>query len=230
MGDLAHPSATCSASEAPENASFSAAHQTIRIPPNAGAVTLSFWYKPGTQAAGGDYQRVMLLDPDGYTYIATLMQVLENADSWRRATFDLTPYRGRQVDLYFEVFNDNISAGPRTWMFLDDVSVLVCSVTPPPPWTPTPTPSPTPGGDLTVTGFVYDASIGRQRPIGGATVSAQMCVPRAFETLTGPDGRYSLLIPGNELDACTEITLNAWAPGYGAAGRRTMVEELRQQS
>ena len=81
--------------EAPENASFSAAHQTISIPANAGAVTLSFWYKPGSQATGGDYQRVMLLDPDGYTYMATLMQVLENADSWRRATFDLTPYRGR---------------------------------------------------------------------------------------------------------------------------------------
>ncbi len=213
---------------APDNASFSAVHQTLSIPANAGSITLSFFYKPGSQASDGDYQRVMLLNPDGYTYIATLMQVLENADSWRRATFDLTPYRGRQVVLYFEVFNDNISAGPRTWMFLDDVSVAGCGATPPPTRTPTPTPSPTPGGDVTVTGLVYDASRGRQQPIGGAKVSAQMCVPHSFETLTGTDGHYSLLIPGNELDACTEITLNAWAPGYGGVGRRTVVEDLRQ--
>ncbi len=213
--------------QAPENASFSAVDQTISIPANAGSVALTFWYKPGSEAAtGGDYQRVMLLDPDGYTYIATLMQVLENAGSWRRATFDLTPYRGRSIVLYFEVFNDNISAGPRTWMFLDDVSVLACPVTPPPPWTPTPTPTGTPGGDLTVTGFVYDAS--SKRPIVGATVSAQMCVPRAYSALTGTDGRYSLLIPGPELNACAEITINALAPGYGAEGRRTMVAELRR--
>ena len=52
-----------------------------------------------------------------------------------------------------------------------------------------PVPSGTPGGDLTVTGFVYDAP--SKRPIMGATVSAQMCVPRAYSALTGTDGRYS---------------------------------------
>jgi hypothetical protein len=74
----------------------------------------------------------MLLNPDGYTYIATLMQMREEALSWRKATFDLTPFLGRDLVLYFEVYNDNISAGPRTWMFLDDVSVRTCGAVPPP--------------------------------------------------------------------------------------------------
>jgi hypothetical protein len=125
---------------APEDASFSSAYQTINLPANAdpstSTLTLTFWYKPGTEATEGDYQRVMLLDPNGYTYIATLMKVLEHSDSWRQAHFDLTPYRGQSVVLYFEVYNDNISAGPRTWMFLDDVSVWTCAEL-----TPTPTPT-----------------------------------------------------------------------------------------
>lgn len=210
---------------APANASFSAVYQTISLPALAGSFTLTFFYKPGSQGADGDYQRVMLLNPDGYTYIGTLMQVLEAGDAWRFATFDLTPYRGQMVVLYFEVFNDNISAGPRAWMHLDDVSVRGCGAA---PQTPTPTPSPTPAGNLTLTGYVYDAAAGRQQPVGGAMVTVDTCLHHSFATLTGTDGRYSLPIPGPELNACQAVTVRGWAPGYATLERTVTVAELRR--
>ncbi len=48
---------------APLGASYSTAYQTITIPAGARAATLSFWYRPGTQATSGDYQRALLLRP-----------------------------------------------------------------------------------------------------------------------------------------------------------------------
>jgi hypothetical protein len=51
---------------------------------------------------------------------------LENSGDWQQRSFDLTPYRGRSIVIYWEVFNDDLLARPRTWMFLDDVSVRVC--------------------------------------------------------------------------------------------------------
>ncbi len=110
---------------APLGASYSSGYQTVTIPADAGTATLIFWYKPGTQAADGDFQRAMLL-ADDYSYLATVMKVLENSGDWQQRSFDLTPYRGRSIVIYWEVFNDDLLAGPRTWMFLDDVSVRVC--------------------------------------------------------------------------------------------------------
>ncbi len=127
---------------APAAASYSTAYQTLTVPASAPSVTLSFWYRPGAEStAGADYQRVLLLNAD-YSYRATVLQVLENASAWRQATFDLTPYRGQTLVLYFEVYNDDTTFGPKAWTYLDDVSVLACSgVTP--TATPTPTASPT---------------------------------------------------------------------------------------
>ena len=107
-------------------ASYSTAYQTVAIPAGARTVTLTYWYKPGTQATGGDFQRILLLRPGSYGLLATLMKTFENTTDWRAATFDLSAYRGQSVVLYFEVYNDDISAGPRTWMFVDEVSVQAC--------------------------------------------------------------------------------------------------------
>ncbi len=111
---------------APAGASYSTVYQTVSIPAT-GAVTLTFWCKPGTQATSGDYQRVLLLKPGSYALLTTLVKMLRSADEWQSASFDLSAYRGQSVVLYFEVYNDDISAGPRTWMFVDDVSVQGCS-------------------------------------------------------------------------------------------------------
>lgn len=135
---------------APLGASYSTAYQTITVPAGAPAATLTFWVRPGAEAVAGngDYQRVLLLKPGSYSYLATVTKMLANATAWQQVSFDLTPYRGQQVVLYFEVLNDNTSAAPRTWLYVDDVSARPCApaLTPTATFTPAPataTPSPT---------------------------------------------------------------------------------------
>jgi len=114
---------------APLGASYSTVYQTVSVPSGAGSVTLTYWYQPGTQAAGGDFQRVLLLKPGSYTVLKTLMKTLSHAGGWQQARFDLSGYRGQSVVVYFEVYNDNVSSGLRTWMFVDDVSIQACNAT-----------------------------------------------------------------------------------------------------
>ena len=112
---------------APLGASYSTVYQTVSVPTGAGSVTLTYWYQPGTQATGGDFQRVMLLQPGSYAVLKTLMKTLSNAGEWQQSRFDLSGYRGQSVVIYFEVYNDDVSSGPRTWMFVDDVSIEACN-------------------------------------------------------------------------------------------------------
>ena len=84
-------------------------------------------------------------------------------------------------------------------------------------------------GDLTLSGLVYDADGGPAEGIPGAMVSILMCVPRCFETTTAPNGRYSLLLPGPYLNQCTDVTMEAWAPGYRVWLRKTSVAQLRSE-
>jgi len=133
---------------APAGATFSSAYQTINIPANATSALLTFWYYPATDTTVDDFQRVLLLDPITYGTVATLMQVLENDRTWKQATFDVTAYRGQNLILYFEVYNDSTGSTGRTWMFLDDVSLQACAGPTP---TPTQTSTPTPTGTATAT-------------------------------------------------------------------------------
>jgi len=93
--------------------------------------------------------------------------------------------------------------------------------------TQTPTPTETPPGGLTLTGLVYDAELGVTQPISGATVSALMCVPVRFQTESEADGAYSLYLPDLYLNACTDITLEAWADDYELWSEVIAVAELR---
>jgi len=117
---------------AADSASYSTVYQTVTIPADAATVTLTFWYRPGTQATAGDFQRALLLRPGTYALLKVLLKTLGNADGWLQARVDLTAYRGQSVVLYYEVYNDNVSSGPRTWMFLDDVSLRACRSAPVP--------------------------------------------------------------------------------------------------
>jgi hypothetical protein len=112
---------------APLGASYSTVYQTVSIPSGAGSVTLTYWYQPGTQATGGDFQRVMLLQPGSYSVLKTLMKTLSGVGEWQQSRFDLSGYRGQSVVVYFEVYNDDVSSVQRTWMFVDDVSIEACN-------------------------------------------------------------------------------------------------------
>ncbi len=113
------------------------------------------------------------------------------------------------------------------------------TATPPPTWTPTPTatPSPTwtptstptPPQGLTISGRVYNAALGPLAGVAGAKVSALMCVPRSFDTLSEADGSYSLSLPELYLVQCGSITLEVRAAGYQVLSFAIPVADLRAQ-
>lgn len=112
---------------APAGASYSTAYQTVSLPAGAARLVLTYWRLPGTTATAGDWQRLLLLKPGTYAVLTTLWRGLQDAGDWQAATIDLTPYRGQTVVLYFEVYNDSTTAAGRSWLFVDDVSLVACS-------------------------------------------------------------------------------------------------------
>lgn len=72
-----------------------------------------------------DWQEMLLLDAN-YQVLdgGVVLRRLENDGVWKQITYDLSPYRGQTVVLFFNVINDGNAK--RTWMFVDDVSVRVC--------------------------------------------------------------------------------------------------------
>jgi hypothetical protein len=91
------------------------------------------------------------------------------------------------------------------------------------------TPTVTPPVDLVLTGLVYDAAVGSEQPIAEAVVSVDMCVPRAFQAVSGQDGRYNLLLPADYLNVCTHVTLQGWATGYQSVTEAIAVAGLQAQ-
>ena len=112
---------------APSGATYSTAHQTVSLPAGAASLVLTYWRLPGTTAAAGDWQRLLLLKPGSYAVLTTLWRGLQSADTWQATTVDLTPYRSQTVVLYFEVYNNSTTAADRSWLFVDDVSLIACS-------------------------------------------------------------------------------------------------------
>ena len=107
------------ASAAPEPNGDSSLTQTITVP--SGSSTLSFWYWPSTtDTITYDWQEAQIRDTSGNT-LTSVMKVCSNAQTWTQVTFDMTPYAGQNVQLYFNAHGDGF--GDLTYMYLDDVSV-----------------------------------------------------------------------------------------------------------
>jgi len=137
--------------------SYSSAYQSVVIPSNATRATLSFWYRPHTEdrtwtrstaemdavldalvarlrgevslqwdppPPADDYQLVLILDRR-YKILQLVVYSNRNDGRWINQTADLMAYRGRRINLYFDVINNGRNG--RTWMFVDDVSLLVCT-------------------------------------------------------------------------------------------------------
>ena len=82
--------------------------------------TLSFVYKIVTSdERGGDCFRVKIKDQGGHD-LATVLAASEGTD-WTHMHYDLSPYVGRTVRLYFNLYQDG--AGGGTVVYLDEVSV-----------------------------------------------------------------------------------------------------------
>lgn len=125
--------------------SFSSALQRVTIPAEATEATLAFYLNPqstestallipesiaavldpGARAmAYGDAQWVMLLNQKG-EQLARLVSMRSDAQTWSPFEFDLLPYKGHTILLYFGSYNNGIDG--RTAMFVDDVSLQVCT-------------------------------------------------------------------------------------------------------
>ncbi len=122
--------------------SYSSVSQNVFLDPHGSATaTLSFWYYPLSDMEPGDNQELILLDARTGRTIKVLWRVNENYRTWlHKENIDLTHYLGRNVTIYFNVFN-NGGAG-RAAMYVDAVSLKLCGPAPTPmpvqPTTPAP--------------------------------------------------------------------------------------------
>jgi len=106
--------------------SYSSVHQMVTIPGNAASATLSFWYYPLCQdTVQYDWQEAIIFDQAGRVLVWAMPRICWNSQTWTHHTFDLTPYKGQTIKVYFNVYNDGVG-NLKTAMYLDDVSVRVC--------------------------------------------------------------------------------------------------------
>lgn len=100
--------------------------QSVTIPSTATRATLSFWLRvvsdETTTTSAYDTLKVQVRNSSG-TVLATLKTYsnLDKGSSYVKRSFDLTPYRGQTVQLYFE---GKEGAQVATSFLIDDVSVL----------------------------------------------------------------------------------------------------------
>ena len=107
--------------------------QTVSIPPT-GTTTLTFWYRPSTAddicTGSGcvyDWQEAQVRSTSGQT-LASIFKSNSNSQTWTKVTFDMSPYAGQSVGLWFNVHQDGATNPDDTWMYLDDVTLTQPSV------------------------------------------------------------------------------------------------------
>jgi hypothetical protein len=104
--------------------SYSSARQPVWLPANATQAKLTFWvYAVVGSEPVADKLQALLLKPNGDT-LAILWTSNANNPTWTQLTYDLTPWVGEAVQVYFNVINDGV--GGTAGMFLDDVSLVAC--------------------------------------------------------------------------------------------------------
>ncbi|MCB0217922.1 MAG: N-acetylmuramoyl-L-alanine amidase [Chloroflexi bacterium] len=149
--------------EDPDSAqSYASAVQTLRLPARVESARLSFAAR--SRGDADDIRLLRILGPSG-AVIALGSERLPASSAWTEYRFDLgpalAPYAGQEIRLYFGVINNG--DGKRSYLRIDEVSLVVCDgpgdaslptePTPapgPPSATPSPRPSavayPGPGG------------------------------------------------------------------------------------
>jgi len=107
----------------------STVHQTITIPGNMEKPTLSFMYKITTDETmmGSDWFEAIIIEGYEATYLISPGSIYKSTE-WEQMSFDLSRWRGRTVDLYFNVWQssaenptiayvDEVSVGPSRWKY-----------------------------------------------------------------------------------------------------------------
>ena len=94
--------------------------QTINVP--TGSPTLTFWYQPHCPDTITYDQIQMQIQNTSGSVLATVLNVCSNSGVWTQVSFDMTPYAGTTVVLWFNDHDDGYATDP-TYFYLDDVSV-----------------------------------------------------------------------------------------------------------
>lgn len=125
--------------------SYSSIRQLVEIPLSASTAKLTWQHQSRSQEVPSDSpvppqdrQELILLQPNLDTK-KVVRRWRENVPSWQPEEADLIEYIGDTFYIYFNVYNDANST--RTWMFLDDVRLIICYATPAVTATLTPTPA-----------------------------------------------------------------------------------------
>ena len=137
----------------PNYISYSSASQRVNLPRTPYTTAfLQFWRFTKSSGEAGDYQEFVVLNANTGQTLAVLWRQNLNENAWVMQQIDMTRYLGRDIIVYFNVYN-NGGAGTAA-MYLDDVTLSICApagsgsgsgavatVLPPlPPVTATPTP------------------------------------------------------------------------------------------
>jgi hypothetical protein len=128
--------------DGPNTAITGGVYQIVDLPPQANPIVLSFRYWPRHEPnPGSDLQFLDIVDETTGDR-TRLWAELANPGAWLFRQESLTHLQGRRIRVEFGVSNDG--GGGRTALYLDQVSLQSCPVTPgPTPTGVTPTPSPT---------------------------------------------------------------------------------------
>jgi hypothetical protein len=158
--------------------------QTIAVP-STGTSSVSFWYWPATTddicSGSGcvyDWQEAQIRNTSGAT-LASVFKSNSNSQKWTQITFDLTPYAGQNVVLWFNVHLDGASPPDDTWMYLDDVTLANSQSQPTAPGAPT---------GVTATAGNASATVSWTAPSsdGGSTITKYTVMPFIGSTAQTP--------------------------------------------
>jgi hypothetical protein len=150
--------------------SYSSVQQRVTIPANVTTAALRFWLYPisgetstmalpeelpviqegtyfGEEIMAGDVQYALILN-SSKQWIGTMVWARSNAQVWTEHIFDLRQYAGMTIYIHIGTYNDGASG--ITSLYVDDVSLTLCSPGTVPTATPLPpTPTATPSGPCT---------------------------------------------------------------------------------
>jgi hypothetical protein len=96
------------------------AYQQLTVPAAADSATLTFWTWSTVASTSADYVEALVRDGNG-AVLQTVFHAADNSQAWKQQTVDLSAYKGRTIQLYF---NAHGTASAPATMWVDDVSVL----------------------------------------------------------------------------------------------------------
>ena len=116
-------SAQLGSSVTPEPNGDSWLYQTVTIPSSttAGSLNFSYWGACSDTVAN-DWQEVQIQNASG-GLLKQVMKVCNNSQTWTRVYFNLYPYRGQTLRIYFN--NHGNGNNHLSYMYVDDVTVSI---------------------------------------------------------------------------------------------------------